>query len=114
MSRKYWLVFSFILAAILAPSLSNAVCNISGVVVRVTGYDDAFSAVGGYIYFRTSSLSPFYYFVSTNDDDMISNAIAFMDSGKTISFQGNIAACPAAPAAGGAASIGALNYFYNP
>jgi hypothetical protein len=114
MARKYWLVLSFILAAVLAPSLSNATCNISGVVVRVTGYDDAYSTVGGYIYFRTSSLSPSYYYVSTNDDDMFSNAIAFMDSGRTINFQGNVAACPAAPAAGGAASIGTLNYFYNP
>ena len=114
MTRKFWLVLSFVLAAVLAPSLSNATCNISGVVVRVTAYDDPFSTVAGYIYFRPTSLSPYYYYVSTNDDDMVSNAIAFMDSGRTVNIQGNVAACPAVPAAGGAASLGALNYVYNP
>ena len=49
MARKYWLVLSFILTAVLAPSLSNASCTLSGVVVRVTNYDDAYSGTGGYI-----------------------------------------------------------------
>jgi hypothetical protein len=114
MERKYWLVLSFILSSVMVPSLSNAVCNLNGVIVRVTAYDDAYTTIGGYIYFRTSSLSPYYYYVSTNDDDMVSNAIAYMDSGRTANIQGNIAACPAVPAAGGSASIGALNYIYNP
>ena len=114
MSRKYWLVLSFLLAAVMAPSLSNATCNLNGVVVRVTAYDDAYTTTGGYIYFRTGSLAPYYYFVTTNDDDMVSNAIAFMDSGRTVNFQGNVATCPAVPAAGGAASIGSLNYIFNP
>jgi hypothetical protein len=114
MKRKYWLILSFILAAVMTPSLSNATCTLNGVVIRVTAYDDLYTTIGGYIYFRTSSLSPYYYYVSTNDDDMVSNAIAYMNSGRTATFQGNVAACPAVPVAGGAAFIGALNYLYNP
>jgi hypothetical protein len=114
MVRKYWLILSFMLVAVMTPSLSNATCTISGVVVRVTAYDDLYSTLGSYIYFRTSSLSPYYYYVSTNDDEMTSNAIAYMNSGRTATIQGNIATCPAVPAAGGAASLGSLNYFYNP
>lgn len=114
MVKKYLIVLSLILSSVLVPSLSNAICTLTGVVVRVTAYDDAYSATGGYIYFRTSSLASFYYYVSTSDDDMVSNAIAFMDSGKTATIQGNVAACPAVPAAGGSASIGTLNYIYNP
>ena len=113
MLKKYLIVSSLILSSVLVPSLSFA-CNLTGIVVRVTAYDDTYSATSGYIYFRTSSLSPYYYSVSTNDDDMISNAISFMDSGRTATIQGDIAACPAVPAAGGAATIGALNYIHNP
>jgi hypothetical protein len=114
MARKYWLVLSFILSSVMVPSLSNATCTLNGVIVRVTAYDDAYTTTGGYIYFRTSSLSPYYYYVSTNDDDMVSNAIAYMDSGRTATISGNVAACPAVPVAGGAASIGVLNYIFNP
>ena len=114
MARKYWIVLSLILTSVMEPSLSNAACNLNGVVVRVTSYDDAYTTVGGYIYFRTSSLSPYYYYVSTNDDDMVSNAIAYMNSGRTATISGNAAVCPAVPAAGGAASIGTLNYMFNP
>lgn len=112
MVRKYWIVLSFILSAVMVPSLSYAAtCTHTGVVVRVLAYDDTYSATSGYIYFRTSSLSPYYYFVSTTDDDMISNAIAYMDSGRTATIQGVVpGACPGVPAAGGAASIGTLNY----
>ena len=114
MARKYWIVLSFILSSVMVPSLSNAVCTLTGVVVRVTAYEDAYATLGGYIYFRTSSLSPYYYSVSTNDDDMVSNAIAYMNSGRTATIQGNVTTCPAVPAAGGSASIGTLNYMYNP
>ena len=114
MKRKFWLILSFILAAVMTPSLSNATCTLNGVVVRVTAYSDPYSATGGYIYFRTSSLSPYYYYVSTNDDEMVTNAIAYMNSGRTATIQGNIAACPAVPVAGSAASVGSLNYLYNP
>ncbi len=116
MARKYWIVLSFILASVMVPSLSNAaICNLTGVVVRVTAYDDALAATN-FIYFRTSSLAPYYYYVTTTDDDMISNAIAYMNSGRTATIQGNtgVAACPAVPAAGGAASIGTLNFIFNP
>lgn len=114
MTRKHWIVLSFMLSSVMVPSLSNAICTLTGVIVRVTAYDDTFSATGGFIYFRTSSLAPYYYFVSTTDDDMVSNAIAYMDSGRTATIQGNIAACPAVPAAGGATGIGTLNYIFNP
>lgn len=114
MAKKYWLVLSFILTAVLAPSLSNASCTLSGVVVRVTNYDDVYSGTGGYIYFRTSSLSPYYYYLVSNDDDMISNATAYMNSGRTASFTGDVATCPAVPAAGGAGWLGNLSYFFNP
>jgi hypothetical protein len=93
---------------------SSATCTLTGVIVRVTSYDNAYSAIGGYIYFRTSSLSPFYYYVQSSDDHMVSNAIAYMNSGRTVTIQGNIAACPAVPAAGGAAYLGVSNYIYNP
>ena len=114
MLKKYLIVSSLILSSVLVPSLSNAVCTLTGIVVRVVAYEDSFSPTGGFIYFRPSSMSPYYYSVSTNDDDMISNAISFMDSGRTAAIQGDIAACPAVPAAGGGAGIGALNYIHNP
>jgi len=114
MVRKHLIVLSLILSSVMLPSLSNAVCTLTGVIIRVTAYDDAYSGLSAYIYFRTSSLSPYYYSVSTSDDDMASNAIAFMDSGRNATIQGNVAACPAVPAAGGTASIGTLNYIYNP
>ncbi len=114
MLKKYLVVMSLMLSSVLLPSLSHAACTLSGVVVRVTAYDDAYTTLGGYIYFRTSSLSPYYYYVSTNDDDMVSNAIAYMDSGRTATIQGDTATCPAVPAAGGAAYLGLLNYIYNP
>lgn len=114
MARKYWIVLSFMLSSLMVPALSNAACTLSGVVVRVLAYDDAYTGLAGYIYFRTSSLSPYFYYVSTSDDDMVSNAIAHMDSGRTATIQGNVAACPAVPAAGGSASLGTLNYIYNP
>lgn len=111
MARKYWIVLSFMLFSAMVPSLSAA-CNLDGVIVRVTSYDDAFAA-NNFIYFRTSSLAPYYYFVTTTDDDMVSNAIAYMNSGRTVTISGN-AACPPVPAPNAAASIGALNYIYNP
>lgn len=114
MTQKTLIALGLALAAAAAPGLSSAACNISGVVVRVTAYDDAYSTTSSFIYFRTSSLSPSYYYVTTNDDEMTSNAIAYMDSGRTANIQGNVATCPAAPAAGGAASLGSLNYLYNP
>lgn len=114
MARKHWIVLALMLSSVMAPSLSSAVCTLSGVVVRVTSYDDTYTTVGGYIYFRTSSLASYYYYVSTNDDDMVSNAIAYMNSGRTATIQGNAATCPAVPAAGGAAFLGTLNYMYNP
>jgi len=114
MARKFWIVLSLMLSSVMVPSLSHAVCTLSGVVVRVTSYDDAYTTIGGYIYFRTSSLASYYYYVSTNDDDMVSNAIAYMNSGRTATIQGNVATCPAVPAAGGAAFLGTLNYMYNP
>ena len=114
MLKKYLIVSSLILSSVLAPNLSNAVCTLSGVVVRVTAYDDSYSTLGAYIYFRTSSLSSSYYVVSTDDDDMISNAIAYMNSGRSVSINGTATPCPAAPAAGGSANLGALNWMYNP
>jgi len=113
MLKKYLIVSSLILSSVLVPSLSNAACTQTGIVVRVTAYDDSYST-GGYIYFRTASLASSYYYVSTDDDDMISNAIAYMDSGRNATINGNTATCPAAPAAGGSASLGTLNWIYNP
>ena len=112
MLKKYLIVLSLILSSVLVPGLSNA-CTLTGIIVRVTAYDDSYST-GGYIYFRTSSLSPYYYSVSTDDDDMVSNAIAYMDSGRSATISGTTTPCPAAPAAGGSASIGILNYIFNP
>lgn len=115
MLKKYLIVSSLILSSALLPSLSNAACTQTGIVVRVTAYDDSYaSSTGGYIYLRTSSLASSYYYVSTDDDEMVSNAIAYMDSGRNVSINGNTATCPAVPAAGGSASLGALNWMYNP
>lgn len=114
MARKYWIVLGLILSSLMVPSLSHATCTLNGIVVRVSAFDDAYSTTSGYIYFRPSSLASYYYYVSTTDDAMISNAIAYMDSGRTATIQGNIATCPAVPAAGGSASIGTLNFIYNP
>ena len=114
MLKKYLIVSSLILSSVLVPSLSIAVCTQTGVVVRVTAYDDSSTTVGGYIYFRTASLASSYYVVSTDDDDMISNAIAYMNSGRSESINGTATPCPAAPAAGGSANLGALNWMYNP
>lgn len=113
MLKKPLIVMSVILSSILLPSLSNA-CNLNGVIVRVTAYADAYSPTGGYIYFRPTSLAPYYYSVSTLDDDMVSNAIAYMDSGRTATISGSVTPCPAVPPAGGSASIGTLNYILNP
>ena len=112
MARKYWIVLSFMLFSAMVPSLSNA-CTLSGVIVRVTSYDDAFAA-NNFIYFRTSSLASFHYFVTTTDDDMVSNAIAYMDSGKTVTISGSAAVCPPVPPPAGLAGIGALNWMFNP
>lgn len=114
MSRKFWIVFSVMLSALMAPTIASATCTVTGVIVRVTSYDDAYTATGGYIYFRTSSLSPYYYYVTSNDDDTISNAISYLHSGRTLTINGSVAACPAVPVAGGAAFIGTLNYMYGP
>lgn len=114
MARKYWIVLSFMLSSFIVPILSHATCTLNGIVVRVTAYDDAYSSLSGYIYFRTSSLSPYYYYVTTSDDAMMSNAIAFMDSGRTATIQGNVTTCPTVPVAGGSANLGTLNYIYNP
>ena len=113
MLKKYLIVSSLVLSSVLLPSLSNAACTLTGVVVRVSAYDDSYST-GGYIYFRTASLASSYYVVSTDDDDMISNAIAYMDSGRSVSINGNTGTCPPALAAGGSASLGALNSMSNP
>ena len=95
------------------PGLSQASCSLTGTIVRVFSYDDAYGSTN-YIYFRTSSLASFYYYVTTTDDDMAINANSHLNSGRTLTFNGNVASCPAVPAAGGSASIGSLNYFYNP
>ncbi len=114
MGKKLLAAVFGLLSLVALPGISNAACAITGVVVRVTSYDDAYSAIGGYIYFRTSSLASSYYYASSNDDETISNAIAYMNSGRTVTISGDVAACPAVPGAGGAASIGMVNYFYNP
>jgi len=112
--RQALVALSFAVCSALVPSMSSATCTLTGVIVRVTGYADSYTATAGYIYFRTSSLSPYYYYVATNDDDMVINAIAYMNSGRSVTIQGDVSACPAVPAAGGAASLGTLNYIYNP
>jgi len=112
--KKNVFALSFALYLALLPSISHASCTLTGVIVRVTAYDAAYTTVGGYIYFRTSSLASYYYYVSTNDKDMVSNAIAYMNTGRSTTIQGNATACPAVPAAGGAAFLGSLNYMYNP
>jgi hypothetical protein len=114
MVKKIWVAVSIASALVAMPSISSATCTLNGVVVRVTHYDDAYTTTGGYIYFRTTSLAPYYYYVVTNDDDMVSNAIAHMNSGRTMTIQGAVASCPAVPAAGGAGYLGTLNYMYNP
>jgi hypothetical protein len=114
MTKRIWAAVSMAAALVAMPSIAQATCTLTGVVVRVTHYDDSYSTTGGYIYFRTSSLAPYYYYVVTNDDDMLSNAIAHMNSGRTMTIQGAAAACPAVPAAGGAGYLGTLNYMYNP
>jgi len=115
MARRYWVALSVALCSILAPGVSSAVCTLNGVIVRVLHYEDAYSpATSGWIYFRTSSLASYYYYASSADDDTISNAISHMNSGRTVTIQGNVAACPAVPGAGGAASIGRVNYIVNP
>jgi hypothetical protein len=96
------------------PGVSNATCTLTGQIVRITAYSDAYSATAGYIYFRPSSLASYYYSVSTTDDEMVGVAQGHMESGRTVTIQGDVAACPAVPAPGGAASIGGLNYIYNP
>lgn len=113
MNKRFWIPVTLALAS-LSPGIAQAICTLNGVVVRVTAYDDAYSATGGYIYFRTSSLASYYYYVVTNDDETISNAIAYMNSGRTATISGSTAACPAVPAAGGGAFLGTLNYIYNP
>ena len=112
--KKNVFALSFALYLALFPNMSHSACTLTGVIVRVTAYDSAYTATGGYIYFRTSSLASYYYYVATNDKDMVSNAIAYMNSGRSITIQGNATTCPAVPAAGGAASLGSLNYMYNP
>lgn len=115
MSRKYCVALSVALFSLLTPGVSSAVCTLNGVIVRVLHYEDAFSAVtSGWIYFRTSSLAPYYYTAHSTDDDTISNAIAHMNSGRTVSIQGNIALCPAVPGAGSSVTIGRVNYIVNP
>jgi len=96
------------------PGVSNATPTLTGQIVRITAYADAYSATAGYIYFRPSSLAAYYYSVSTTDDEMVGLAQGHMNAGRTVTIQGDVAACPAVPGAGGAASIGALNYIYNP
>lgn len=113
MTKKFWTILSLVLFGAFVPSLSHAACLLHGTIVRVTAYDNSYSATGGFIYFRTSNLVPYYYFVTTNDDHMISNAINHMNSGRPVYISGNIAQCPAVPAAGGAASLGTLQYMYN-
>jgi cysteinyl-tRNA synthetase len=114
MVKKILAAVSIASALVAIPSVAHATCTLTGVIVRVTQYDDAYTAIGGYIYFRTSSLASYYYYVATNDDDSVSNAIAHMNSGRTVTIQGAVAACPAVPAAGGAGYLGTLNYMYNP
>jgi hypothetical protein len=113
MFNRIWAAVSLAGALVAMPSIAQATCTLNGVIVRVTQYDDAYTTTGGYIYFRTSSLAPYYYYVVTNDDDMVSNAIAHMNSGRTVTIQGAVANCPAVPAAGGSAFLGTLNYIYN-
>ena len=112
--KKNLVALSFAVCSALVPSASYATCTLTGVIIRVTAYDDLYTTTGGYIYFRTSSLASYYYYVVTNDDDMVSNAIAYMNSGRSLTIQGNATACPAVPSAGGAAYLGPLNYMYNP
>ena len=114
MARRFCLMAGLLASLLVLPGVSNATCTINGLIVRVLAYDDAFSATGGFIYFRPSTLAPYYYFVSTNDDEMIGNAIDHMNSVRYVQIQGNVAGCPAVPAAGGSASLGSLNYISQP
>lgn len=110
MLKKYLIVLSLILSSVLVPSLSFA-CYLTGIVVQVLSYDDSYTTTSGYIYFRPNPLAAYVYYTYTNDDDMISNAIAYMDSGRTVTIDGNVT-CPAVPAAGGFGYVGALNYMW--
>jgi hypothetical protein len=114
MRKSMGLILGLVASLGALPGAANATCTLTGQIVRITAYADAYSATSGYIYFRTSSLAPYYYSVSTTDDEMVGLAQGHMDGGRTVTIQGDVAACPAVPAAGGAASIGALNYMYNP
>lgn len=114
MAKRLWIILGIALSAMMLPAVSQAACTLNGVIVRVTAYDDSYSTIAGYIYFRPTSLASYYYYVYTNDDEMINNAIASMNSGRTLTISGDVGTCPATPAAGGAGYLGLLRYFYNP
>ena len=111
MLKKYLIVLSLLLSSMLVPGLSNAACALTGTVVQVLSYDDSYATSSGVIYFRTDPLAPYVYYTYTNDDDMISNAIAYMDGGRTVTIEGNAATCPAITV-GGFGHIGALTYMW--
>lgn len=79
---------------LILPVAAQASCYITGPIVRVTNYADAYSSTGCYIYMRNSALSSYYYYARSTDDDICSIATTAATTGVDVSMSGNAASCP--------------------
>ena len=90
---------------VMLPMAAQATCYLTGPIVRVTQYDDAYSSTGCYIYMKTSSLSSYYYYTNTSDDNICNSAVSAVASQVNTGVSGNASACPSTTG-----YMGATNY----
>jgi hypothetical protein len=62
-------------------------CYLSGVVDRVTTYDDSYS-LSNYVYIRPSELAGYYQYFRTTDDDMAASAVRAAQKKVEVSVRG--------------------------
>ena len=93
---------------VLMPVAAQASCSVSGVIVRVTQYDDSYTSTGCYIYMRSNGpLTSYYHYTKTNDDNTCTNAAIAVTSSVDVRVNGSATSCPAS---GSSRYMGLVNY----
>lgn len=102
--KKCLVVFGLLLTTVFMPTISEAVCDQYGYIVRVTAKPGAANSL---IYLRNTALANFTYMTSTADNKLIDAALNALNSRTRVLVRGGGTACPST---GEPRSMGATAY----
>lgn len=99
----------FACSLLLSPLPASAACGVTGTMVRMYQYADAYSSSAGRIYIRPYPTANYYFSALTTDDNIMSTAATAITSQTRVYVRGNAATCPTS---GEHRYIGNIDYIY--